>query len=327
MARVSVIIPVYCAEQYIERCAHSLFGQTLSDIEYIFIDDCTPDHSIENMPEVLGQYPHRKQQVKVIRNEYNLKQAGSRKVGMQAATGDYMIHCDPDDWVELEMYQSLLDHAQKSDSDVTVCSILLERKRKTEILEMGFASNPHEYINMARTTLMNWSLCNKLIRSSLIREHEIYPFHGVNYMEDVGVCVRVMYYANRVSFLDKPFYHYYLANSNSISHNKDFSSNIAQGSECINQLQSFLADKPERFDDFLNTYKLIIKNEYLNMSPKDFKGWRTTFPELRSQIMSIKRFPAMKRLSLYCLAHGMTLPYRFYDLSTRILCRIKLLVS
>lgn len=327
MAKVSVIIPVYNAEQYIERCVQSLFGQTLSEMEYIFIDDCSPDHSIEKMLEVLERYPHRKQQVKVIRNEQNLKQAGSRKAGMLAATGDYIIHCDPDDWVELDMYQSMLELAQHTGSDVTMSDMYLERARWTSVLKMQHVTSPHEYVNKVRMTNMNWSLCNKLIRSSLIREHDIYPFHGVNYMEDVGVCVRVLYFANHISFVDKPFYHYDLTNSGSICHNKDFSSNIAQGSECINQLQAFLADKPEKFDDFLNTYKLIIKNEYLNMSPKDFKGWRKTFPELRSQVLSIKRFPAMKRLSLYCLAHGMTLPYRFYDLSTRILCRIKLLVS
>ena len=310
-----------------ERCAHSLFGQTLSNIEYLFVDDCSPDKSIEVMYSVLEQYPHRKQQVKLIRNEHNLKQAGSRKAGMLAATGDYMIHCDPDDWVELDMYQSLLDCAQQAESDVTMCDIFFEKKNKTEVLKMQQVANPHDYINMARKAQMNWSLCNKLIKSSVIKDNDIYPFEGVNYMEDVGVCVRVLYYANHISFVNQPFYHYNLTNSGSICHDRDFSSNIIQGTACIENLQSFFADKPENFDGFLNAYKLIIKNEHLNMRPKNFSGWKRTFPELSSQILSLKCFPFMKRLSLYCLAKGMTLPYRIYDLSTRIICRIKLLVS
>ena len=321
MAKVSVIIPVYNVEQYMERCANCLFGQTLSDLEYIFIDDCSPDHSIEKMFEVLEQYPHRKQQVKVIRNEHNLKQAGSRTVGMQAATGDYMIHCDPDDWVELDMYQSLLDVALDTGSDVTMCDFYREGADWKRVFKMQHITNPHEYINMSRQATMNWSLWNKLIRSSLIREHEIYPFHGVNYMEDVGVCVRVLYFANHISFVNQPLYHYNLANSGSICNNKDFSSNIAQGKACIENLQSFFAEKPVSFDDFLNTYKLIIKNEYLMMSPKDYKAWRSTFPELKSQIMGIKRFPFVKRLSMCCMAYGVTVHFRIHDFFDALICK------
>jgi len=327
MAKVSIIIPVYNAEQYIERCARTLFGQTLSDIEYIFIDDCSPDHSIEKMYSILEQYPHRKHQVKVIRNERNLKQAGSRRAGMQAATGDYMIHCDPDDWVEPEMYQSLLDKALQSGSDVTSCGIALEKRNGTQVLPMHQVANAHDYINMVLKAKMNWSLCTKLIKSSVIREHDIYPFPGINYMEDVGVCVRVFYYANHLSFVDRPFYHYNLLNDDSISHEKDFTPNIAQGKACIEQLQSFFADKAECFDDFLNTYKLIIKNEYLNMSPKRYSSWRKTFPELRSQIFTVERFPVMLRLSQFFMAYGITLPYRTYDLTNRIIWKIKSLVS
>ena len=327
MAKVSVIIPVYNAEQYMERCANCLFGQTLPDIEYIFIDDCSPDKSIEVMYSVLEQYPHRKQQVKVIRNAQNLKQAGSRMAGMRAATGDYMIHCDPDDWVELDMYKSMLDLAQQTGSDVTMCDIFLERESWTRVLKMRHVTNPHEYINMVKTAQMNWALWNKLVKTSVIRDHDIYPFEGVNYMEDVGICVRVLYYANQIAYVDKPFYHYNLTNSGSICHDRDFSSNIAQGKACIENLQAFFADKPENFDGFLNAYKLIIKNEHLNMRPKNFSGWKKTFPELRSQIFSVKCFPRMMRLSMYCLAYGVTWPYKLYDLTRRVICKIKSLVS
>ncbi len=105
MPKVSVIIPVYGVEKYIERCARSLFEQTLDDIEYLFIDDCTPDKSIEMLKQVLEDYPHRKPQVVIHRMEQNSGQAAVRKWGMQNAIGDYVIHCDSDDWVELTMYE------------------------------------------------------------------------------------------------------------------------------------------------------------------------------------------------------------------------------
>ena len=318
MAKVSVIIPVYNVEQYMERCAHSLFGQTLSEMEFIFIDDCSPDHSIEKMYEVLELYPHRREQVKVIRNEHNLKQAGSRKAGMQAATGDYMIHCDPDDWVELDMYQSMLDIALQTGSDVTMCDFYREGDGWKKVIKMRHVANPKEYINMSSLERMNWALWNKLVKSSVIKDNEIYPFQGVNYMEDVGICARVLYYANHISFVDKPFYHYNLANSGSICNERDFSPNIAQGKACVEQLQAFFSDKPENFDGFLNAYKLIIKNEYLGLTPSNLSAWKKTFPELRSQIFSIKIYPFLMRLCLYLMAYGITLPYKLYHMISLI---------
>ena len=81
MPKVSVIVPVYGVEKYMERCARSLFEQTLDDIEYLFIDDCTPDRSIEILQQVLEEYPHRKPQVTIHRMEQNSGQAAVRKWG------------------------------------------------------------------------------------------------------------------------------------------------------------------------------------------------------------------------------------------------------
>ena len=105
MPKVSVIVPIYNVEKYIERCLRSLFEQTLDDIEYIFVNDCTPDNSMIILEKILKEYPHRIKQVKIINHEQNQGQAGARTSGMKAMTGEYMIHCDPDDWVELDMYE------------------------------------------------------------------------------------------------------------------------------------------------------------------------------------------------------------------------------
>lgn len=107
MPKVSIIIPVYGVEKYIERSARSLFEQTLDDIEYLFIDDCTPDKSVEILKRVLEEYPHRKSQVVIHRMEQNSGQAKVREWGMRNATGEYVIHCDSDDWVDMHMYEEI----------------------------------------------------------------------------------------------------------------------------------------------------------------------------------------------------------------------------
>lgn len=110
--KVSVIIPVYGVERYIEQCARSLFSQTMRDgIEYIFVDDCSPDKSIEILEDILREYPHREPQVKIIRHTENQGIGGTRRTGVKNATGEYIIHCDSDDWVEPDMYEMLYGKA------------------------------------------------------------------------------------------------------------------------------------------------------------------------------------------------------------------------
>ena len=121
MPKVSIIIPVYKAEQYIDRCVRALFGQNLRDLEYIFVDDCSPDRSIDVMEQVLREYPDRQQQVKIIRHRRNMGVGQSRQDGIDEATGEYIIHCDPDDWVEPEMYYLMYDAACRTNADIVVC--------------------------------------------------------------------------------------------------------------------------------------------------------------------------------------------------------------
>ena len=124
-AKVSVCIPVYGVEKYIERCARSLFEQTMKDgIEFIFVNDCTKDKSIEILEQVLGEYPERKEQVKIIHHEKNKGLVAARKTGLAHATGDYIIHCDSDDWVDLNLYETMYNKAVEVNADVVCCPFL-----------------------------------------------------------------------------------------------------------------------------------------------------------------------------------------------------------
>ena len=97
MPKVSVVIPVYGVEKYIERCARTLFEQTIDDIEYIFVNDCTKDRSIEILEQVIKDYPQRKGQIRIENMLTNSGQAAVRRCGIELATGEYIIHCDSDD--------------------------------------------------------------------------------------------------------------------------------------------------------------------------------------------------------------------------------------
>ena len=113
MPKVSVVVPVYNVCLYIERCARSLFEQTIDSIEYIFVNDCTQDESIDILKRVIEDYPNRKDQIQIIENRKNRGLWYSRKVGMKLATGDYVIVCDSDDWLDLNAYELMYEQAEE----------------------------------------------------------------------------------------------------------------------------------------------------------------------------------------------------------------------
>lgn len=137
--KVSVIIPVYNVEKYIEKCAESLFNQSLIELEFIFVDDCSQDRSLLLLT-VLDKYPYRKKQVKILVHENNLGVSQSRQDGLDIATGEYIIHCDPDDWVATNMYETMYMQAKKHSADIVFCNVVVESDskwiRKNKILRM-----------------------------------------------------------------------------------------------------------------------------------------------------------------------------------------------
>ena len=107
MINVSVIVPVYKVEAFIEHCIRSLMEQTLREVEFVIVDDCSPDNSLSIARRVIKDYPEREGQVRLIRHEANKGLPAARNSGLAVATGEYVFHCDSDDFVEPEMLERL----------------------------------------------------------------------------------------------------------------------------------------------------------------------------------------------------------------------------
>lgn len=120
MITVSICVPVYGVERYIERCARSVFEQTYDNIEYIFVDDCSPDHSIDILKNVIEEYPARKPNVRIVRHEHNRGLAAARNTAIDNAGGDFVLHIDSDDYIPSD-YVSLL--ATKQGGVITTSSL------------------------------------------------------------------------------------------------------------------------------------------------------------------------------------------------------------
>ena len=115
---VSILVPVYNVEQYIERCARSLFEQTYDNLEYIFVDDCTPDKSIQILERVLAEYPQRREQTKIIHHDRNRGLAAARNTAVENCSGVFLTHVDSDDWIEFNAVELLVNKQQENDADI-----------------------------------------------------------------------------------------------------------------------------------------------------------------------------------------------------------------
>lgn len=211
---LSVCIPVYGVEAFIRRCAESLFGQTIKKgIEFIFVDDASPDRSIEILKNVIAEFPERKKQVHIIRHSENIGLAGARLSALRLAKGEYVIACDSDDWVESSMYEKLMDTAVLTNADVIVCGNYINYGNSQTVSGEIFSENCQTFLNQVIRGGYHNSLCNKMLRLSLFSRISPSFVQGVNMWEDASVLARLVYNANSIAVVSVPLYHYYQANN------------------------------------------------------------------------------------------------------------------
>ena len=235
MPRVSVIIPVYNTEKFIEKCLDSVCNQTLSDIEIICINDASTDNSLE----ILKHYASQDNRIQIINFEENKGAAVARNTGIDAATGEYIGFVDSDDFVDLDFYEKLYDKAAVENADVAKGNIV-------QILENGAVKSIYDYdindeikINKA---YFYHSFTSAIYKKKVIDLFGIKFPDKIFHFEDPYFSIVVAIHCNKILIEDRVNY-YYLKNSTS------------ETSRLINA---------ETIDNIHNSIKLIT--DYLNKS-------------------------------------------------------------
>lgn len=247
---VTIIIPVYNVEKFIDRCTRSLFSQELNNIEFIFIDDCSSDQSMNVLQCVIKEFHLRILEknwlIKIEKMPRNSGQAVVRKYGISMATGDYIIHCDSDDWIEHNMISEMWNLAHKNDLDVVVCDYDHYKKQGIKRYKCLSSCEAKVFFDEVVSIFASWSLCNKLFKRTLYTNNSIlFPCEGMNVGEDMAVVIQLLFYCTKVGYIEKAFYHY-IENEGSITNKKNVHgiiNNYIQwvGNICL--LQSFFKDK------------------------------------------------------------------------------------
>lgn len=270
MPKVSVIVPVYRVENYIERCARTLFCQTLDDIEYIFIDDCSPDRSMEILKNTLSDYPNRLSQVRFIRMEKNVGTAVVRKVGIEAATGEYYIHCDSDDWIENTMYEKLYCTAVSGQYDMVLSGFYLTDGQEIMSKETYLSAKEEllsQEIVSDRIANYHW---NKLIARKM-REY-IIEWPKDNKCEDGVIIPQVAINCRKIGIVHEALYYYFNQRVDNMS--SIFSLDKAkQLINNIQQLESYICSQGfgKKYKSQLTFRKCKCLSYYLNyLSYVDF---------------------------------------------------------
>lgn len=198
MPKVSVIVPFYNVENYIEKCLETLVNQTLKDIEIILVNDGSKDRSIDIVKKFINEYPEKI----VYLEKGNGGLSDARNFGIPHAKGEYIAFLDSDDYVEKDMYENMYELAKKEDSDMVECDFYWEYPDKLKKDEGTIYHGKKEMIEKVR--VVAW---NKLIKKEILEKSDVKFPKGLRY-EDVEFTYKLIPFLNKVSFLKKPCVHY-----------------------------------------------------------------------------------------------------------------------
>ena len=295
MIIVSVIIPIYNVEKFISRCAQSLMEQTLTDVEYIFVDDASPDDSIKVLQGVINQYPDRKNQCRIIHHRQNLGLPAARNTGLAVAKGKYIFHCDSDDFVEPDMLEQLYGKAIETDADIVWCDWWLSFAKNERYMKQPAYPTAIEALKGMLSGVMKFNVWNKLIRRSLYEKNGITFPAGYGMGEDMTI-MRLFARASKVAYLQKAFYHYVQQNNGAFcktfseKHLSDVRHNVSVVTEDLKNLFGNALDTELAF------FKLDVKFPFLiSDDSAKYKLWKNWYPEVNRYILKNKRLSLRSR--------------------------------
>lgn len=219
--KVSVIIPVYNAQKYLEKCLNSVVSQTLKDIEIICVDDGSSDSS----PDILQSFAKKDSRV-IIKRQKNLFAGAARNNGMDTARGKYFVFWDSDDFFEKNALEVLYNKCEKERADICLCAAycvdgktgrravdetFLKKRFLPKESVFSIETAPEYIFNMASNT--PWQ---RMFRADFIREHGI-RFQNLRHANDTYFSLMATYYAKRITYTEKPLVNYRINNSESVT--------------------------------------------------------------------------------------------------------------
>lgn len=274
---ISIIVAVYNTEKYLRKCIDSILSQTYKDTEIILIDDGSTDKS----GTICDEYAKMDSRVKVFHQE-NKGVAAARQKGLDISSGDYIIHCDSDDWIDSCMLKELIQYAFNKTADIVWSDFYIESNKGTSYVSQNISI--HNDINSLIESLANaqimGTLCNFLIKKDLIGNIKF----DINQKccEDLIFLLTVLMNNKtaKIAHINKAYYHYF-QNETSILHSLNPKKSLEIYSYTINKLEELgVINKKDKNGGYF--YKRIVIGSLFKL--KKYKEMKNAYPEIHSRI-------------------------------------------
>lgn len=239
--KLSIIVPVYGVEKYIDKCLNSLVKQSLKEIEIIVVNDGTKDNSQKIIDKYVKKYPDK---IKSYIKE-NGGQGSARNYGLEKANGEYIGYVDSDDFVEKDMYKKLYNKAKENNYDIVVCG-------NYNVSEDYQNKNIDTFINNYNTDLENiffgkMAVWNKIYKRDILIKNKL-EFKEKVWYEDLAFTLKAIMNSNTFAFIDEPLYDYLIREGSTMNN-----SNVQRNLEIL-----------DAFNDILSYIQHNKKEEYFN---------------------------------------------------------------
>ena len=293
---VSYIIPIYNVSGYIEKSVASLLEQSYSNIEYIFINDCSSDDSEIKLRRIIEDFPERRNKIKVITNEQNLGSATSRNIGLDTAQGEYVMFADSDDWISMDYVESMVRQIDSGNYDIVYCDYFESYNNHDNRISQTYGQDNIECIRAMLGRGMHGATWNKIYRRSFLLASKQRFIDGADLFEDVSWNIRLFACTKQISYLSQAFYHYVQYNNNSII--KSMSSTEKKRNRALQRIENvrvacdylIALGFEEKLSKEMKEWKLMAKNDLIDdKDDSSLQSWINTFPEADAAIIKCNK--------------------------------------
>lgn len=291
--KISVIVPVYNAEKYLHRCIESILNQTFEDFEVLLINDGSTDQS----PAICDEYAKIDSRVRVFHKE-NGGVSSARNVGLQNMIGEYSIHCDSDDWVDLNYLKTFNKVAISTNADIIWSDFIVKNKKTYTLIKEESDEVITSLINKLLLSKIHGSVWNKLIRNKVIIDNNITFFDGVDMCEDLLFVVECLLKSKKIKYVPLGLYYYRRDRLDSLA--SSFSIKKMQSKTYVfKRIENLIFNSSLKLNkNTLKTFKGLLKIDMLINPSISHDLWNSMLPISKKEIIYSNLSITMKILFL-----------------------------
>lgn len=321
--KISVIVPVYNVEKYIGRCVESLLCQTLKGIQIVFVDDASLDNSISIIKKLVSESHVSDIDVEIISHDTNKGLPAARNTGLESSDGEYIFHCDGDDFLEKNALELLYDTAKSNNADFVWCDWYLSFSQNERYMKQPYCDTPHQLVRSLLNGSMKYNVWNKLVKANIYYDHNIKFPVGYSMGEDMTM-IKISLHTSKIAYCSMALYHYVRTNCASISYSmttKNFDSLSHNVEDTLMYVQCHSMGE---YNEDLEFFKLNVKFPYLITGDKSlYDFWNKLYVAsndyiFKNDAMSLRakliQWMALKRQYWFVRIHYWLLTRLYYGI-------------